>query len=85
MNIFSCFAIICCLLTIIFTCTQACAIKDEFHEKIKELLKVEMPDDFYELFAFCKDMAPDSPKGKLKTFSLILRSMIILCRTSTDN
>ena len=38
--------------------------KSEFSGKLKTALKVEMPDDFYDFYDFCKELNPTSVTGK---------------------
>ncbi|XP_073978719.1 histone PARylation factor 1 [Rhodnius prolixus] len=59
-------------------------------EKIRLLFLVEMPDDFYEFYEFCKSISPASPRKALKPLNLelvgpfdVLNGAIMKCTKET--
>ncbi|XP_058496328.1 histone PARylation factor 1 [Solea solea] len=47
-------------------CTEESKFKPEQHDEMVRLYKLEMPDDLYHFWDFCKELCPDNPRDALR-------------------
>lgn len=58
-------------------------VDSEKRDELVQLYKLQMPEDLYHFWDFCKELCPDNPRGMLATLTAYLVTLMIGKKTDS--